>query len=81
VVSHDEQQARARLFSALYGLAVPMAARDFLNTFTDVTSLLAGHAPLEEDRADWQCVTGALQLCLGRLRSDETEGGSDPNIL
>jgi hypothetical protein len=76
-----QQQARAKLFTALYGLSVTVSARDFLDTFTDVASLLAGHAPLDEDRADWQCVTGALQLCLGRLRGGDAEGESNPNIL
>jgi len=67
----ERQRAQARLFTALYGLAAPMEARAFLEAFADVASLLAQNAPLDEDRTDWQCVAGALELCLGRLRDDE----------
>jgi hypothetical protein len=67
---HDElnrqQQARAKLFTALYGLSVQSRARDFVDVMTDVASLLADHAPLDEERADWHCVTAALEKCLDR---------------
>jgi hypothetical protein len=78
----EHQRTHARLYTALYGLAAPVAARAFLDAFADVATLLAQNAPLDEDRTDWQCVSGALQLCLGRLRDDEEgEGKTDPNIL
>jgi hypothetical protein len=66
----ERQRAYAQLFTALYGLAAPVEARAFLDAFTDVASLLAQNAPLDEDRADWQCVSGAIQICLNRLRED-----------
>jgi hypothetical protein len=78
----ERQRAQAQLFTKLYGLAAPVEARAFLNVFADVATLLAQNAPLDEDRTDWQCVSGALQLCLGRLRDDEEgEGKTGPNIL
>ena len=78
----ERQRAQAQLFTKLYGLAAPADAREFLNVFADVATLLAQNAPLDEDRTDWQCVSGGLQLCLGRLREDEEgEGKTDPKIL
>ncbi len=61
-----QQQARAKLFTALYGLSVAVSARDFVEAMADVASLLTDHAPLDEERADWHCVTEALQRCLDR---------------
>jgi hypothetical protein len=63
------------LYTALYGLAAPVAARAFLEAFADVASLLAQNAPLDEDRTDWQCISGAVECCLDRSRdSDESPG-------
>jgi hypothetical protein len=73
------QQDRARLFTKLYGLAVQMPPRDFLETLADVTALLAEHAPLEEDCPDWQCVTAALRPCLERMHAVSSDDGH--NIL
>jgi hypothetical protein len=60
------QRARSRLFTQLYSLSLGIGARDFIDTLTDVAELLSRHAPLEGERAEWQCVRETVQGCLDR---------------
>ncbi len=64
--NRQQQQARARRFTALYGLSVETSAHEFVDTLADVAALLGEHAPLEDERDDWRCVRDALQGCLER---------------
>jgi hypothetical protein len=47
-------------------LSLGIGARDFIDTLTDVAELLSRHAPLEGERAEWQCVRETVQGCLDR---------------
>ena len=70
----EHQRTHARLYTALYGLAAPVAARAFLEAFADVAASLAQNAPLDEDRTDWQCVSGVVLCCLDRPHAESESG-------
>jgi hypothetical protein len=60
------QQARARLFLLLDGLTDHCDTQTFCDVLADVATLHAQHSRLSAaDRARWQQLADAAQLCLG----------------
>ena len=71
----NQQRAHAQVFTALYSLAVRIGARSFIAALADVAVLLAAHAPLEDDRADWHCISEAAHNCFEAPRAESDDDG------